>query len=610
MLEKNKNKALGQYFSGEIVARMLSSLVYAERPSSVIDPMAGIGDLLVPYLDEDTVCHAIEIDPEAYSILNKTAKKAVCENAFSLNNLHYYLKKGYDLVITNPPYVRWQNQENASSFEHYLSIDEIISNLKVLLRGLNTFSAKEKDLFVQAIDGISGLADMAVPSWILCMMLTGQYGELAIVVPNSWMTREYAKPVIALLNHFFEIRYIVKDVNSALFKGKAQVKTDLVVARRKYTSVSENGRTIVVSLYSKFLYSSDSVERLRTIINSSNSLPEECEIESFSQRELFDDSRQDTCSLRVDSVLNDFIDLSVAGLTEIQGFGIRCYQGLRTGANKFFYYERSGDIMTSGYGDKVNFVKAHKYFLPAIQNQKDLEDTYSQNALRGHYLLYIQDSATEKDRQLGKTYSALPADIEKAIGDSEKRTVKGRSIPELSAVATNVQKGSDNKPARFWYMLPPLSERHRPRFFIPRLNAERTHVFYNPNNAIIDANFISITLDESTATPELAVLALLNSTWSSLLFEESCTPMGGGALKVDSIQVKGFVYPSLDKKDLKQLESLGALLANSSIGEENEVLNRIDAVVLRAAGIRYPLKARKVLRTILTKFIDRRNGRF
>lgn len=609
MLEKNKNKALGQYFSGEIVARMLSSLVCAEHPSYVIDPMAGIGDMLVPYLDGGAVCHAVEIDPEVFSILNRTAKNAVCENAFSLNNSHYYLKKGYDLVITNPPYVRWQNQENASSFEHYLSFTEILSNLKILLRNLDTFREEDQDLFIQAIDSISGLADMAVPSWILCMMLTGQHGELAIVVPNSWMTREYAKPVIALLNRFFEIRYIVRDVNSALFKGKAQVKTDLVVARRKNSSVSEAGKTTVVSLYSKFLSKVDCLKRLSTIINSEDTLTGECEIESFSQRELFDNNHQDTCSLRVDSVLNDFIDLSVAGLTNIMGLGVHCYQGLRTGANKFFYYERSEGIMTSGYGDEVDFIKSQRFFLPAIQNQKDLESSYSQNASNGHYLLYIQDSATKKDRQFWKMYLALPTDIEKAIGASEKRTVKGRRIPELSAVATNVQKGSDNKPARFWYMLPPLSERHRPRFFIPRLNAERTHVFYNPNNAIIDANYISITMDESTTTPELAVLALLNSTWSSVLFEESCTPMGGGALKVDSIQVKGFVYPSLDKKALKQLESLGALLANSSIGEENEVLNKIDAVVLRAAGIRYPLKAAKVLRKVLTRFIDRRNGR-
>ena len=48
MTKEEKNKALGQYFSGHLVARILAALVPLKEGATVIDPMAGIGDMFIP----------------------------------------------------------------------------------------------------------------------------------------------------------------------------------------------------------------------------------------------------------------------------------------------------------------------------------------------------------------------------------------------------------------------------------------------------------------------------------------------------------------------------------------------------------------------------------
>ena len=116
-----KNKALGQFFSGELVARILTVLADCPPGKSIIDPMAGIGDMFIPFDTKRYRCSAVEIDPVAYQTLVSIVPSAICANAFSVETLSSYRKRGYDLVITNPPYVRWQNLNDSSALPNYLS---------------------------------------------------------------------------------------------------------------------------------------------------------------------------------------------------------------------------------------------------------------------------------------------------------------------------------------------------------------------------------------------------------------------------------------------------------------------------------------------------------
>lgn len=105
-------KRFGQYFSGKTVAEMLFSLLPQNREwRTVIDPMAGIGDMLVAVseLSKGTPkIVGIEIDDiVAKHCQDRNPKFEVhCEDAFKSKSL--WSSEGWDLVITNPPYVRYQ----------------------------------------------------------------------------------------------------------------------------------------------------------------------------------------------------------------------------------------------------------------------------------------------------------------------------------------------------------------------------------------------------------------------------------------------------------------------------------------------------------------------
>src|SRR5690606_37564195 len=117
---------LGQFFSGEEIGRLLVSLSLYLKPNikSVIDPMLGTGDLIYggKKVDENINYFGIEID---------TSLKDIIENRFDSNtkiefgnsfDSHILKKIGinqYDLVITNPPFVRYQSLKSKEIIDEF-----------------------------------------------------------------------------------------------------------------------------------------------------------------------------------------------------------------------------------------------------------------------------------------------------------------------------------------------------------------------------------------------------------------------------------------------------------------------------------------------------------
>src|SRR5690606_3746331 len=98
-------------------------------------------------------------------------------------------------------------------------------------------------------------------------------------------------------------------------------------------------------------------------------------------------------------------------------------------------------------------------------------------------------------------------------------------IPKLSAVEPNIKKWNSakpNDPPRFWYMLPPLTSRHLPNLFVPRVNGKNPVTRLNPDSKyVIDANFSTIWLSEGLSEHNVySTLALFNSSWVVVAMEE------------------------------------------------------------------------------------------
>lgn len=211
--------------------------------------MAGKGDLLnaaVPKAMPDAHILGVEIDEPVAATCQKRLPQAniICEDAFQSNVI--ITEKGWDLVITNPPYVRYQLQNDDNGVMP--TGNSIRSNLCTLLNGLSYLSIEERQLLLQITQNYSGLSDMAVPSWILCAALVRVGGILAMIVPETWLNREYAKPIQYLLMKTFDVLAIARDVNACWFEN-ALVRTCLVVAKKKEAVLlpeTDNAETLFI----------------------------------------------------------------------------------------------------------------------------------------------------------------------------------------------------------------------------------------------------------------------------------------------------------------------------------------------------------------------------
>ena len=166
MTKKNKQKLLGQYYSGTKIAKALFELLKCPHNKTVIDPMCGNGDLLRPFYTSGNTVYGIELDDEAYieclNNLSCSHDRIQNKNAFSTESLEALNPNGYDIVITNPPYIRRENYKlTESEIEGALSMDCIKQNLSSFCDELETINADSKAEIKSVVANLSGLADVA-----------------------------------------------------------------------------------------------------------------------------------------------------------------------------------------------------------------------------------------------------------------------------------------------------------------------------------------------------------------------------------------------------------------------------------------------------------------
>lgn len=618
-------KRYGQYFSGARVAELLVALLPKDTTiECAIDPMAGVGDLLKaiePRISGSKKMLGIEIDPPVAKECAERLPdcKIIQGDAFSCSDI--LTKDGWDLVITNPPYVRYQLQGAAD--DGLPSGKELRRKLCEQITALPYLSQSDKSLLLHLAKNYSGLSDMAVPSWILCASLVKLEGLLAIVVPDTWLSREYALPIQYMLTKYFDILTIVKDTDASWFED-ALVRTCLVVAKRKPTATLDktNNNTLYMDLESSVAGTHSLIDKLAfggmAGFEALALLIEKCEEEHgtgynvtlrspadlfpyiFRNRQSAKWMLKEDCLHIDDAVAHPSDILQILRAVQYSGeftilddLGIKCGQGLRTGANDFFYLTISDKSDSNYIADGKPWYKKAKYVeVPAhnivrtVQNRGQVSGlTVSAGELTTG-LLYIQDEVRAKDRpyctvSLKEHAGTLGGTLENYIDAAEAfKNSKGLGFREYSAVKTN-EKIIDKQYQRFWYMLPALMPRHTPALCMTRVNAtvpECIFVHQEPNSPIAaDANFV--TLWGSNPINIKIAFALLNSLWTRCYLETLCTVMGGGALKLEAAQLRKLQFPAYSKIQLSELEKLGKALAQRGSMDES-LQTKIDKVSL------------------------------
>lgn len=641
-VDSERKKRLGQFFTGVGLGRLLAAFAQAEKAKSIIDPMAGSGDLLASCLDigaKPEVLAGIEIDELAYKVCQNRLPVANCllGNAFSPETISNLPKYSWDLVIANPPYVRYQSFSDKADATHEMPMAlQIRQDLLLSLQLLPGLDDEDKQLFAHLVNSYSGLSDLAVPSWILCAGLVKQGGRLALVVPESWLSRDYATIVHYLLFRWFDIEFVVEDEHASWFDD-VQVKTTLIIAKRvprraSALSRSEGANYCHITISAAAANSQSPIGRL---VQPSNDT-EKCFAKQAWQW-LNDASRHATELVRVrpislslacenmiatasrqkwftllgehkglasDSVyipheIYDWLSrYSISPVFDtLESQEVTVGQGLRTGANAFFYAggERHGDeveLIFSGPLSGLTALAPLSIAKPVLRRQSELPDCFSvSSSTTKGYVLDLRGHALLEDIAAGSSalqpYKPMPMEIAAVVNAAAHANFgtaeKPRKVFELTAVSPNTRAASRGASARYWYMLPDFASRHRPDVFLARVNSTTPRAYLNENReCLIDANFSTIWTKDSSRWSPYAILAFMNCAWAQAVIEYSGAVMGGGALKVEATHLRRVPIPRLNEDQLHRLDELGVSLAK---GEAiSETIIAIDAIIAASLG--------------------------
>lgn len=633
--ETARRKRLGQYFTGTGLARLLAALASADSARSILDPMAGNGDMLVAcreYGASLASFGAVEIDPIAKSSCAERApwSSPILGNAFDPETIGRLGSNAWDLVITNPPYVRYQTfSKGAGSGFRLPSGDEVRNGLLEIVGANRSLDGEDRALFSELVSGYSGLADLAVPSWLLCATMCAPGGKLALVLPESWLSRDYAAIVQYLLLRWFRIKYVVEDVHAAWF-ADAQVKTTLLVAERiarKPSAFDWNGGEsflrirlsrgtigaggMVDGIFPetagdpewRFAEMAEELFRagrsVRTDLLDAEAVPiagladnlrRRCSGTKWFrklERQPDADSARDGGGHAMPDALASWLSggVRLPKLTTLEALGAKVGQGLRTGANAFFYADAVADagtdemIETSAAVGKVRASVPKEFARAVLRKQNELPKGYvvAADGLRGR-VLAIRSHALPEDDPDG-AYLRVPDGAARIIRNGSEAEIDGKRVWQLSAVAPNVRRGNPAKgiPPRFWYMLPDFAGRHLPDLLVARVNGGTPKTFLNEDRgAVVDANFSTVCVPGGSAADKWALLAMLNSSWCRAAMELSAAVMGGGALKVEAAHLRRLPIPDLSGEEWERLSLLGQALAD---GIDADVRDAIDAAV-------------------------------
>ena len=620
--ESLRQKRLGQYFSGKKVSELLVSLLPTEYEfRTVIDPMVGAGDMLRAMSDCKPGLHelyGIDIDSKAIDKCKKENLEATVIVGDVFCSTEIFKKNGWDLVITNPPYVRYQLL-NTNEEDGLPNAEQIRQNLKNVIQNAENISEDERTLLLSISDVYSGLSDMAVPSWILCSTIVKSGGYIAMVVPESWLNRDYAMPIYYLLLKLFDVEVLVKDVDSVWFDN-ALVRTCLIVAKRRPIVdrlADYKEKTLLIELTKEVIGINSLVENLsydgkkdyaaiERIVDAKKDIRDSSFCSRYMNTKLLFPTFINSLS-NLSWVLNNdkqMVDKMVVLPEEMMGLlpdktkyfliedrGWSVGQGLRTGANEFFYVDILGrdnemvDVQTRDWDKQLLHINEAnlKY---ALQNRGEISGLVVSKKEISKAVIYVENHACRKDVNkladgTGDNWELLDQDLDAYICRAEKyvHPKSEKRFMDLSAVKPNVKKKDDGYYS-FWYMMPKLQQRHTPDLCISRLSGKSPDCLYIYNDhddrIVVDANFITLFNKDENNT--LLLFALLNSLWSKCYLECIGNRMGGGALKIEASHLKKVFFPVLgDTKEEELIQCSQKYL--DGLYDTDEFINSINEIM-------------------------------
>ncbi|MFW9823257.1 MAG: Eco57I restriction-modification methylase domain-containing protein, partial [Candidatus Thorarchaeota archaeon] len=197
-----QEKALGQYFTPPHIVQLMIDLIgKGSKDRRILEPSAGKG-VFINLLKKRGFSNllGIEVDPV---IANHSPFPLIIGNFFDCP-----ISEKFDIVIGNPPYVRWKNLTKEQ--RNFLSS--------------SSFWHKR----------MNGLTDILQPFIFKSVDHLNSGGELIFITPSFWMQTLHSYPLRRFLNENGSIEFVINfgeirifsnvNLNLVIFKYKKEKK--------------------------------------------------------------------------------------------------------------------------------------------------------------------------------------------------------------------------------------------------------------------------------------------------------------------------------------------------------------------------------------------------
>jgi adenine-specific DNA-methyltransferase len=169
-LKQNIKNKFGQYFTPKVVANFMIEMAEISNNSSILEPSCGEGVFL------DLLQQKGYNNLTAFEIDQELAQEFDCVNYKSFISAEFNEK--YDLIIGNPPYIRWKNLE-----------DELKTELSTNPIWNKYFNSLCDYLYIFILKSIE---------------LLNENGQLIFICPEYWMNTTHS---ISLRNYMVQNGY-------------------------------------------------------------------------------------------------------------------------------------------------------------------------------------------------------------------------------------------------------------------------------------------------------------------------------------------------------------------------------------------------------------------
>ena len=599
LIPKEEKQKFGQYFTPDILAKLVAFPAIKDRNSILFDPTSGTGTFLSAFYDilkyHGNTSHITLLNqiwgndvshfPAILSVINLYKQdvkqignfpRIIRDDFFQLrvgrkidfpdsNNYKKHMGveiPSFDAIVSNFPFIQQEDIPNNDLIALFQK--EFGNTQKAFLRGNNFKINERSDYFAYCVYN--------------SLRFLNENGCLAAITSNAWLGKEYGFQLKRFLLDNFHIRYIVKSNAEHWFKD-SQVSTLFFVVER--TKSIEPTRFVTLNFklidYFNQTNTNELLEQIETLYDEIDNCSDKRNRkwrQDATFKDLFhrEDKMVSVCEVNKEALMKsletkknwseffvsaNLFDIFDASLTLLHPHIAKVIRGERTGWNPMFVIP-ANKVKASGV--------ASKYLIPYLKSPTEVETIAFDN--RFNFQLFVcEDNMNQLDK------------------GTKKWIEKFKNAPNKNNSATIEQANSGHKP--YWYSILP-----KRAHIITAINPYNRFFFsFSEKIFTIDQRLIALQVQPGYDVELVA--ALLNSVVTFLTLEMRGTSRNLGALDLNANYLKQLrvLNPDLlDEESVVGIKEAFEPLKHRELGTiADEIIREdrraFDKTILKAYGI-------------------------